>query len=172
MASAFGALEQVDFAALSVEHVVASVDAERGLAEASIVDASAPMHVHAGQLVRVRLRVRVYRGGCGRSASACASRSALTASWPQHQGAGAAARGRRRVADPDRALTGSLSISASGSTSFGSPISSLAELRQAVAAIANYDGLYAGFPGHAKRAVYRDPSLLITGQATLPFMVG
>ena len=52
-------LERVDFAPLHVTRVVARVDAERGLAEASIVSAGAPVHVHAGQLVRVRLRVRV-----------------------------------------------------------------------------------------------------------------
>lgn len=46
-------------------------------------------------------------------------------------------------------------------------ISSLSELRHAVAALANYDGLYASFDGHGKRPVYRSRSILITGQARL-----
>ena len=70
------------------------------------------------------------------------------------------------------ALAGALSISfAGGPPPSSSPISSLDELRQAVAAIPPYDGLYAGFRGHAKRRAYRNPSLLITGRATLPFVV-
>jgi len=51
-------------------------------------------------------------------------------------------------------------------------ISSLAELRQAVAGIAGYDGLYASLPGHGSRRVYRSRALLITGQTELPFVVG
>ena len=41
----------------------------------------------------------------------------------------------------------------------------------AVATIPTYDGLYANELGHAKRRVFRDPSLLITGRTTLPFVV-
>ena len=50
-------------------------------------------------------------------------------------------------------------------------ISSMPELRQAIAGIASYDGLYANIPGHRKRRVYRDPSLLITGQTVLGLSV-
>ena len=38
--------------------------------------------------------------------------------------------------------------------------------------LANYDGIYASFRGHGKRPVYRNRSLLITGQAQLSFVVG
>jgi hypothetical protein len=69
------------------------------------------------------------------------------------------------------ALTSLLSFSSSsGSAPSDTAISSLPELRQAIAGLANYDGLYASFPGHAKRPVYRDRSLLITGRATLRFV--
>jgi len=40
-------------------------------------------------------------------------------------------------------------------------------LGDAIASIATYDGLYANVPGHGKRRVLRDPSLLITGRTTL-----
>ena len=47
----------------------------------------------------------------------------------------------------------------------------MAELRALIAAIPSYNGLYASVPGHGKRPVFRDPSLLITGRATLAFVV-
>ena len=69
-------------------------------------------------------------------------------------------------------MAGLLSISASNVPPAGtSPIASLAELRQAVAGLANYDGLYATFRGQTKRRAYRIRPLLITGAATLPFLV-
>ena len=46
--SAFGDLEQVDFAALHVARVVADIDAARGLDEATIVSAHAPRRVGGG----------------------------------------------------------------------------------------------------------------------------
>ena len=60
--TAFEDFEQVDFAALHVTHVVANLEASRGLAMASILAAHAPLRVRAGETVRVRLVVRVYRG--------------------------------------------------------------------------------------------------------------
>lgn len=71
------------------------------------------------------------------------------------------------------ALTGALT-SALGSSSSSPPapaISSLPELRQAIAGIASYDGLYTNIPGARKQRVYRDPSLLITGRTELAFLV-
>ncbi len=71
------------------------------------------------------------------------------------------------------ALTSLLSISSgSGSPPSIAPISSLSALRQAISGLANYDGLTAGFSGQAKRPVYRNLSLLITGRARLSFVVG
>ena len=154
--------------------MVAHIDAERGLAEASIVSASAPSHVHAGQLARVRLRVRVYRGAV-RTVSfrlrippgVHGSTVANIKGPPLPVGAGAATAGLTS------ALAGTLSITATaGPPPSSAPISSLVDLRQAVAAIATYDGLSAAFRGHATRRAYRSPSLLITGRATLLFAVG
>jgi hypothetical protein len=73
-------------------------------------------------------------------------------------------------------LAGALSSLFSSSSSSGpspaiGPISSLAALRQAIAGLAVYDGLDASFGGHGKRPVYRDPSLVITGRATVRFAV-
>jgi hypothetical protein len=70
------------------------------------------------------------------------------------------------------ALSSLISFSSgSGGPPSTSPISSLFDLRQAIAGLANYDGLYASFGRHVKRPVYRNRALEITGQATLRFVV-
>lgn len=73
-------------------------------------------------------------------------------------------------------LTGALSSllsfsSSSSSESNTNPISSLFDLRQTIAGLANYDGLYASFRGHGKRPVYRNRALLITGETRLALVV-
>jgi hypothetical protein len=173
--SAFGDIEAVDFAALHVTHVVADIDASRGLSMASIVRARAPLQVEAGRTVKVRLDVRIYRGG------------RRTVSFPLRIPRGA--RGPTVVtihgpAPPSPATSGGLSsslvqgLSPSGGSSGGpgsgsnaSPITSLIDLRAAIAAIPGYDGLYADTPGQGGRRVFRDPALLITGRTTLVFLV-
>jgi hypothetical protein len=173
VAGAFSALERVDFAALHVERVVANLDAQRGLAEASIVGARAPMRVRAGQLVRVRLELRLYRGGpmtLGfrvRIPRGASGPIALTIKGPTlPPGTGS----------PSQGLAGALSSllsfsSGSGPAPSPTEISSMADLRQTIAGLANYDGLYASFAGHGKRPVYRNRSLLITGRTMLSFVV-
>jgi hypothetical protein len=171
--SAFGALERVEFAALHVERVTAHLDAQRGLAEASIVGARAPRRVRAGQSVPVRLTVRIYRGPLRtlglrvRIPRDAGGRIALTIKGPElPPGTGSSSQGL------GGALSSLFSFSeTSGPPSSIKPIDSLAELRDAVAGLASYDGLLAGFPGHAKRPVYRNRSLVITGRATLRFVV-
>jgi hypothetical protein len=171
--SAFGALERVEFAALHVDRVVANLDAQRGLAEASIVGARAPRRVRAGQDVPVGLTVRVYRGPLRtirfrvRIPRGAGGRIALTIKGPElPPGTGTSSQG----------LGGALSSLLSFSSTSGpppsiNPIDSLSQLRQAIAGLANYDGLLAGFPGRGKRPVYRNRSLVITGRATLRFVV-
>jgi hypothetical protein len=173
VANAFGALERVDFGALHVERVVANVDAQRGLAEGSIIAARAPMRVRAGQLVKVRLQVRSYRGGLRtfgfrvRIPRGASGPIALTIKGPTlPPGTGSSTQGLAG------ALTSLLSFSnSSGPPPSIGPIDSLSELRHTIAALASYDGLYAGFDGHGKRPVYRNRTLLITGRAALPFVV-
>ncbi len=169
--SAFGELAQVEFAALHVTHVVANIDASRGLAEAAIVSAHARRRVKAGQEVRVRLEVRVYRGPL------------RTVSFRLRIPSGA--RGPLSVTihgptAPPPASPGGLSSSlvvtlsgggASPGSGGSSAIPSIADLRQAIDAIPSYDGLIANLPGHVKRHVFRDPSLLVTGRATVAFNV-
>jgi hypothetical protein len=171
--SAFATLERVDFAALHVKRVAAHLDAQRGLAEAAIVGARAPMVVRAGQDVRVRLTVRGYRGALRtirfrvRIPRGASGPIALTIKGPAlPPGTGSSTQGLAG------ALSSLLSLSGgSGPPPTPSPISSLFELRQAIAGVANYDGLYASFAGHGKRPVYRNRSLLITGRTTVPFVV-
>ncbi len=142
---------------------------------ASILSAHAPLEVKAGSTVRVRLDVRIYRG------------ARRTVSFRMRIPAGARGPIVMAIHGPNapapataNGLSSQLVISlspgggSSGSSGTGSgstSISSLDALRAAVAAIPTYDGLYANELGHAKRRVFRDPSLLITGRTTLPFVV-
>ncbi len=173
--TAFQDFEQVDFAALHVTHVVANLEASRGLAMASIVAAHAPPRVEAGKTVRVRLVVRVYRGR--RRTVSFRLRIPRGASGPldvtiHGPAAPAPATSGGLSSALIVALTpGGASSGSSGSGSGSSAISSLPELRAAIASIPTYDGLYANVPGHGKRRVVRDPTLLITGRTTLPFLV-
>ena len=165
--SAFAALERVNFAALGIEHVVATVRAARGLDEATILSARAPARVKAGHTVRVRLLVRVYRGRL------------RTVTFRLHIPRGATGplfvtiHGPAAPAPPSpngdltSALAAALGASSPGATS---PISSMPELRAAISGIGTYDGLYANIAGYGKRRAYRNPSLLITGRTTLAFV--
>jgi hypothetical protein len=170
--TAFSDLERVDFAALHVTRVTADIDASRGLDEGTIVGARAPLHVQAGHTVRVRLQVRVYRGplktvtlrlriprGAKGLVLATIHGPASSSSAPSSSGG-----------NLGQELTAALTGSAPAQT--GSDITSLLELRSAVAGIVDYDGLYASFPGHAKKRVYRNPALLITGRTELAFQAG
>jgi hypothetical protein len=167
--SAFADLERVDFAALHVTQVTANIYASRGLDEATIIGGRAPLHVKAGRSVRVRLRVRVYRGPM------------RTISFRLHIPRGAKGLLVATIhgpAEPSSASSSSglsaaltAALSGAGPAQSGGDISSLAELRAAVAGIANWDGLYASIPGYARKRVYRNPNLLITGRTTLVFQV-
>jgi hypothetical protein len=169
--SAFGDLEAVDFGALHLTRLVADLHASRGLAMASILGARAPVVVEAGRTVKVRLGVRIYRG----------PRRTVSFRLRIPRGArgpivvtiqGPAPPAPAMPASPALSLTPSGGSSGGpGSGSNGSPITSLPELRTAIASIPTYDGLYATVPGHGKRQAFRDPSLLITGGTTLAFVV-
>ncbi|MBV8219485.1 MAG: hypothetical protein JO325_13545 [Solirubrobacterales bacterium] len=170
--TAFGYFERVNFAALHVTHVVAEIWARRGLAMASIVGAHAPSRVKAGRAIKVRLVLRLYRG-----ARRTVSFRLRIPAWAS----GPLAVTIHGPAAPPPASTNNLSSSITVSLSGGSApmgsgsgppaISSLPELRAAIASIATYDGLYANVPGTGNRPVLRDPSLLITGRTTLPLFV-
>ena len=173
VATAFSVLEQVDFTALHVRRVSADIDAQRGLAEASIVGARAPRHVHAGHVVRVRLRVRVFRGRLRTFTFPLRipahARGPLSVTIHGPAAPAQPSPGSQSLAD---ALASALSSSPSdGSTPSGLTISSIPELRAIIAAIPPYDGLYANLPRHIKRPVYRNRALLITGRTALSFVV-
>ena len=172
--SAFEDLEQVDFAALHVTHVVADLHASRGLAMASILSARAPLKVKAGSTVRVRLELRIYRGA--RRTVSFRLRIPTGARGPivmaiHGPGAPAPATSNGLSSQLVIALSPSGGSGSSGAGITSTPIPSLDELRAAIASIPSYDGLYANVLGHAKRRAFRDPSLLITGRTTLPFVV-
>jgi hypothetical protein len=170
--TAFSDFERVDYAALHVTHVVANMTASRGLAMGSIESARAVGPVRAGRSVKIRLLVRIYRGPVRhvsfriRIPRGANGPLAVTVHGPAAPTPASAS-----------GLSSQLVISLSGSGGPGGagsgtgPISSLAELRAAIASVPTYDGLYANVPGHAKRRVFRDPSLLITGRTTLVLLV-
>lgn len=171
VASAFQLVDQVTFAKLHVSRVVAHLDAQRGLAEATIAGHRAPLRVKPGERVQVHLLVRPYRA------------APITVSFPLRIPAGA--RGRIRAvirgaaASPPPAASGSgLLISLTSALSGGppslppSPAASVGALRQQIAGISSYDGLSVRWPGGPLRHLYRDPALLITGRTVLVFQVG
>jgi hypothetical protein len=175
---ALGLLDQAQFAALHVRRLDASIEARRGLAQASIVKATAARSVRPGHLLRVRLLLRRIRGPL-----------AEVSFWlrvPRRtRGAVVATLGGPSASDQGQGPSGSAtSLSNALALSLGAPQppsapppKSLAELRTAFAAIARYDGLRVSFSragsaraGHAT-PVYRDPGLVITGKATIAFSV-
>ena len=171
VASALGVLDQVRFAQLHVARVQASISAERGLAEASILGAQAPRRVTAGATIRVRLRVQMYRGAVRtvsfRMRIPRGARRALRATIqgpsfsPITQGS----------SESSQTLTIVLGNSMSGGAPGGSPPSSIASVRREIAAIGTYDGLMVAFNGHPATPVYTDRTLLISGRATLTLSV-
>lgn len=182
VSSALSVLDSVQFAALDVRSVTASIDAQRGLIEGTIVSARSLGRAVAGALLRVRLLVQRYQGAAvpitlrvrvprgiqgpalleidGPSAGGSGSDASLAAALATVLGGGGSG-------------SGSGADGGSDGSSSGAPPSSMAQLRSQIAAIAPYDGLTASFlTGHSHgrssaRRVYRDPALLITGKATV-----
>ncbi len=169
-AQALSLIDSVQFTTLHVTHIAAALDAERGLRQASIVSAHAPARVRAGQSVRVRVLVRVLRGALRQVSFTV--RVPPRAAWTGH---GQAHRGCRSGADePGRPLRWPQPSErgAGGSGFRAGPAAGLGRRAAAgVAAIAPYDGLVVRFGRRSPIRVFRDPALLITGQAKLTFQV-
>jgi hypothetical protein len=171
LATAFGLLEQVQFATLHVESVTARIDAQRGLLEAAIVGSRAPRRVRPGQLVTVHLLVRRFRGALDdvslKLRIPLDSRGALTATLDGPPAPGP-------PPNPASGLTGSLAVLLGGSGPSGPPPpppTSMATLHSEFAGIANYDGLRIRWSAGKPHELYRDPALLITGDTKLHFEV-
>jgi hypothetical protein len=166
--TAFGLLDQVQFAQLHITSVQATIYAQRGLAEASIVDASARPVVKAGRAALVRLRVRMFRGRLRTIAFRVRiPRSArglllVTIKGPPFSPTASAGNG-----GPLGALLG---FSLAGQPPPGPPPPSIAALRSSIDAISGYDGLSVSLNGGSRHHAYRDPSLLISGRATLALL--
>jgi hypothetical protein len=163
VSSALSLLDSVQFATLHVTSVTADIRAERGLAEASILGASAPRRVKPGQRITVRLRVQLYRAGfrtielhlrVPRGANGAVP-VAIKGATPLTPGS----------ANGGASLTAALTIAfGGGGPSTPSTPKSLADLRKQFAAIPPYDGIRVRFGAHGQsKPAYRDPALLITG---------
>jgi hypothetical protein len=169
VSTALALLDSEQFAQLHVTRVQATIDAVRGLQQATIVAAHAPMRVRAGQRVTVRLVLRRYRGAL--------QSLSLRLRIPRHthglllasiDGPGA----QSGVPGGSHLLIGSLSVALGGGPPPPGPsINSIAALRNAFASIPTYDGLRVAFGRHKPQRAYRDPGLLITGRAHLLFIV-
>jgi hypothetical protein len=168
--NAFAVLDQVRFAGLHVTKVQATIEAQRGLAEASIAGAQARSLVKAGGTVPVRLRVQIFRGGVRtvsfRLRIPRSARGPLLvtihgpAFSPISSGAGGGA----------GALAGLLGVGLGGGAPPGPPPQSIAAVRKSIQAIGQYDGLLASFDGGKPTHAYSDPRLLISGRTTLSFV--
>jgi hypothetical protein len=171
VANAMSLLDSVQFTTPRIKSVTIKIDASRGLAEALIIDARAPRTVKPRQLVTARLRLQLYRRGVRTIPVKLRiprdARGALTATiaGPALQLAG---QGSGSDAAVIAELTGALGGPESGPSG---PPASFSQLRSAFAQIPSYDGLTARL-GHGKpQHIYRDPKLVITGDATLSFLV-
>lgn len=171
VSTALGVLDRVAFAALHVTGIQATINAQRGLAEASIVGATAPLAVHAGRRIVVRLRVRVFRG---------ALRTVpVRIRVPRHARGPVLVSIRGPAFSPTSSQvsgsSGSLQVlltgSLSGGSSSGPTPQSIAQVRSMISALGTYDGLSASFNGGRPRRIFRDPSLLISGRTTVPLDV-
>ncbi len=167
VSTALALLDAVQFATLHVTSVTADIRAQRGLAEASILGASAPRRVKPGQRITVALRLQLYRAGLrtielhlrvprGTNGLVPVSIKGATPLTPGSVNGGAS-------------LTASLTIAlGGGGPETPSAPRSLADLRKQVDAIPPYDGIKVRFGAHGhSKPTYRDPSLLITGNASV-----
>jgi hypothetical protein len=164
VSSALSVLDSVQFATLHVTSVTADIRAARGLAEATILGASAPHHVTPGERIPVSLRIQLYRSGIRtlhlhvRVPRGVHGRVPMTLRGPAALG-GFGALGTE--------LGDAITIALGGTgPSSSSTLDSLAQLKHQFAAIPGYDGIRVRIGAHGtSRHVYRDPSLLITGGA-------
>jgi hypothetical protein len=170
--TALGLLDSVQFANLHVTGVSASLSLQRGLQQGQLLAAQAPASVRAGQRVKVRLLVRRYRGPL----------EILTVPFtvPRHAHGVLIGRIHGPVQQPSQgsggsagSLTSALTSALSGGSSAptGPGPASLAQLRNKFAAVAPYDGLAISISGQPTRHLFRDPSLLILGNAMVAFTV-
>jgi hypothetical protein len=171
VATAFSVLDQVRFAQLHVTNVQATIDAQRGLAEASIVSAQARSVVKAGGTVPVRLRVRVFRGPLRTvSFKLRIPRSAHGPLLVTIRGPGFSPISSASGGGPAAGLGSLLVIGLGGGPPGGPAPPSIAAVRKSIQAISPYDGLTASFDGGKPTHAYSDPALLISGRTTLAFV--
>ena len=177
--SALALLDSEQFAPLHVTSVAATITAQGGLAEAALLSAKAPLRVKAGRTVRVHLLLRRYRGALQRvTVKLRIPRQVHGPLLVSIHGPSGPPGGANPLVIPLSLLLGAPGPSPR-------PPESASALRQRVTAIASYDGLEAtllGAPAPGRRPggrppsgrtehVYRDPALLINGQAHLTFLV-
>lgn len=169
--TALGLFDAQTFARLHATHVQVSLDAQRGLREATIIRGSAPTRVRAGQRVGVALTVRRYRAGFQTIRFAIRipsdARGHLVARLGSSSSSGSADSLANALVST---LFGGSSPAASGGSTTSGP-TSLSALRSQFTRVGRYDGLLLRFGKRAQQHSYRDPNLLLTGHTQLTFTV-
>jgi hypothetical protein len=166
--NAFGILDGESFAQLHVTHVSVRIQAQRGLSAGTVLSGDAPKRVRAGQLVRVRLRVRHYRAALQTVSFRIRIPRGAHGRLVAHISSSAGSSGADALAN---ALVSALFGGGSAGPSGGSPPRSLPSLRRAFAKVGHYDGLFLRFGKRGSRHVYRDPKLVLSGSVKLVFAV-
>jgi hypothetical protein len=174
VANALALLDNVQFAALHVTRARARLEVRRGLEQASIEHAKAPLSVRRGHAVTVSITLRMIRGPL----RTVALRLVVPRAIHGHLAvvvSGAANNINQAANGGGGALSTAIAQAlggGSGPPSAPTP-TSLAGLRHDFAAIGHYDGLRVSFKpeGGTLARAYRDPRLLITGRTTLHFFV-
>jgi hypothetical protein len=154
-----------------VTSVNANLTVQRGLAQATIVGASAPRKVKAGRKLTVRLFVHRYRGRTQK----------LSFKLPIPRGerghvvvtiSGPSSSGGPGLIGSAADLTNAFAAALGGpGPAVPEPAASLGQLRARIAGISSYDGLLAAFDGGPSERPYRDPALLINGSVELPLTI-
>lgn len=165
--SGLSLLDAEQFATLHVTSVTADIRAARGLAEATILGASAPSVARAGARIPIKLRIQLYRSSYRTIVlHVRVPRNAHGIEPLVIKGAPALIPGS---SDDDEEISEELTEVLGGlGGPTAAPPRSLAQLRKQFAAIPGYDGISVKLGLHANsKHAYRDPSLLITGDASV-----
>ncbi len=168
VSTALGYLDAEQFAQLHVTGVSAQIEARRGLAQAWIVSARAPVEVTAGRSAEIALVVRPYREAL----------RTLTFGLQIPRGIEgpvlAQIKGPAQQSFSAAASLGSALeqlLSGASSTSTGPGPTSIARLRAQFDSVGHYTGLRLSLDGGKAIDVFDDPSLLIYGSTKLPLLV-
>jgi hypothetical protein len=169
LANAILAIDDAEYAPLSVERLDAELDLRRGARQAYMLGASLPRTVRRGGLASVSLRARMLRGPIKRFAfklriphSLAPGEHVLTLSGPNADESGEIG-----------GEVGDIVIFDGSDEGDGAPARSFDELKSQIGQISRWDGVVARFSGAggARARAYLDPDVRIGGTIKLRLRV-